>query len=220
MAFRVEITQVGKFPASWSFDETPRFWYPHVPLDAWIDFSYRTVELRPSECREKSPFSLISPSFFLSLYVFFLSPFLDFSSPFFLNFRFVPSGETSSPPSYLPLVFLTFFFLNFLYLLFLFSFIFIYLFFSFGSYPTEPLCCSTPISFKLSFFVFFFIIPFDFLSFISLFDTWLNMSHLSKCYVSLVILHDHHAMCPSPKVPSGSHMVIPCVTRHLAPRKM
>ena len=40
------------------------------------------------------------------------------------------------------------------------------------------------------------------------------MSHLSKCYVSLATPYDHHAMCSSPKVPSGIHMVIPCVTQH------
>ena len=109
-------------------------------------------------------------------------------------------------------IFLHFFFFSlFLIFPFIFSFSFIF-FFSFGSYPTELPCCSTPIPFKFSFFFFFFIIPFDFLSFISLFDTWLNMSHLSKCYVSLAIPHGHHAMCPSTKVPSGHAMC------HLTPR--
>ena len=38
------------------FDETPRFWYPRIAHDAWIDFSSQTVELRPLERWENLPF--------------------------------------------------------------------------------------------------------------------------------------------------------------------
>ena len=81
--------------------------------------------------------------------------------------------------------------------------------------PVPPL----PFLLNFHFFFFFFIIPFYFLSFISPFDTCINMSHLSKCYVSLATPHGHHVMCPSPKVPSGIYMVMSCVTRHLVSRK-
>ena len=50
-------------------------------------------------------------------------------------------------------------------------------------------------------------------------DTWLNMSHSSKCHVSLATLRGYPAMCPSLKVPCGIHMVIPRVTKHPVPQK-
>ena len=159
--------------------------------------------------REKLEFSL----YFFSLSRVF-SPFSRSLSVFFFcqNDPFSPLFNFSS--------FIFLFFSFFSFFLDLFSlFLPLIFFFSFGSYPTELPCCSTPIPFKFSFFFFFFIIPFDFLSFISPFDTWLNMSHLSKCYVSLATSHGHHAKCPSPKVPSGIHMVMPCVTRHSVSRK-
>ena len=40
MAFRLEITQSRKIPYHVEFDETPRFWHPHVSLDAWTDFAF------------------------------------------------------------------------------------------------------------------------------------------------------------------------------------
>ena len=47
-------------------------------------------------------------------------------------------------------------------------------------------------------------------------DTWLNVSHLSQ----FAPTHGYHAMCPAHRVPCGIHMVLPCVTRYLMPRKM
>ena len=37
MAFRLKIFQVGKIPYLVEFDKTPRFWYPRVARDAWIN---------------------------------------------------------------------------------------------------------------------------------------------------------------------------------------
>ena len=37
------------------------------------------------------------------------------------------------------------------------------------------------------------------------------MSHSFKCHVSLATPHGYHAMCPSPKVSCGIHMVMPCM---------
>ena len=42
--------------------------------------------------------------------------------------------------------------------------------------------------------------------------TCLNVSHSHKCTTC-------HAMCHSPKVPCDIHKIMPCVTRHLMPRK-
>ena len=127
---------------------------------------------------------------------------------------------------------------------FLFSSFFF--FFSFWSYPTEFfffLLSLSIISFSFSLFSLHLILIHQmhqkwgklpptflfchmssshfsyFLDFSFSFDTWLNMIHLSKCHVSLATPHDHHTTCPSPKVPSGIHMVMPCVTRHSVPRK-
>ena len=82
------------------FDETPRFWYPRVALDAWIEFSSRTVELRPLECQE----NLIFLSLSLSLSVMFSSsPFLlPFLFHFFYFFSFLFS--LSYAPNILPFV--------------------------------------------------------------------------------------------------------------------
>ena len=76
MAFRLENNSSRKIPYLTEFDETPRFWYPCVAHVAWIDFSSRTVEFRPSECRENFPPLFLSPLFlFLSFFLFFFSPF-------------------------------------------------------------------------------------------------------------------------------------------------
>ena len=107
------------------FDETPRFWYPRIALDAWIDFSSRTIELRPSECQENLIFCFSLP--FLSLFIS-LSPSLLFSSPpFFLFFPF----SLSYPPNFPSLVCSpSYFFFIFHFLFFLFSLIFSSLSFS------------------------------------------------------------------------------------------
>ena len=52
-----------------------------------------------------------------------------------------------------------------------------------------------------------------FFPFITLSNTWLNVSHLFQVH------HMAHAMCHSPRVPCGIHMTMPCVTRHPIPRK-
>ena len=76
------------------FDETPRFWYPSVALNTWIDFSSRTVWYRPSECRKNFSFCFSLSLFdlfsflplFASLHFFFLSfsPFLIHRTSFLL----------------------------------------------------------------------------------------------------------------------------------------
>ena len=73
------------------------------------------------------------------------------------------------------------------------------------SYPTElSFVCS-----HSHFFIIIFISPFDFIPFITLFDTWLNMSHPCKCHVSLDTPYGYHAMYPSPRVPCGITMCHP-----------
>ena len=42
MASRLKVFQVGKFPTTWNLTKTPRFCYPHVACDAWINFSSRS----------------------------------------------------------------------------------------------------------------------------------------------------------------------------------
>ena len=104
MAFRLEIIQVGKIPYLTKIDKTPRFWYPCVARDAWIDFYSRTVEIRPLECRENLHFLFLSLSilfFSLSLLLFLFFSFLPFlihphfllllipSSSLFISFHFL-----------------------------------------------------------------------------------------------------------------------------------
>ena len=71
-----------KIPYLTEFDQTPRFWYSRVARVAWIDFSSRTIELRPSERWENLlslslrsfsfyPFSLV---YFPPLFLFFIPP--------------------------------------------------------------------------------------------------------------------------------------------------
>ena len=100
------------------FDENPRFWYPRVALNALINFSSRTVELQPSECRKNLPFcfSLSLPIRLLLslLFIFLLSCFS--LSPEFLAFHFVCSYyhfPFSSSPYFHFLFFFHFFFSSF-----------------------------------------------------------------------------------------------------------
>ena len=78
------------------FDETPRFWYPHVAFDAWTDFAFFptktygpiSIDLRKKRRKEKnfslSLLSLFLPlSFFLFFFLFLLT-FYSFSSLFFI----------------------------------------------------------------------------------------------------------------------------------------
>ena len=113
------------------FDETPRFWYPSVALNTWIDFSSRTVWYRPSECRKNFSFC-----FSLSLYliyflsspcllpfIFFFFPFLPFLSTEHPSFCLLPSHFLifSFLFSYLSHFFILSFSRLFLFLPFLFS---------------------------------------------------------------------------------------------------
>ena len=68
------------------FNETPRFWYPRVARDDWINFNTRTVEFRQLERLKKFLFFflLFSPSSFLPL----LSGFLSFSHVCIPSFSF------------------------------------------------------------------------------------------------------------------------------------
>ena len=196
MTFRLKIIQVGKFPYLVEFDETPRFWYPRVAHDAWIDFNTQTVEIRPSERRKISFFSLFFP---------FLPPFL-FSYVFSLSLsllaELIPLGNFlpfSSSPPYLPLVSLS----HFLFISFLSSYWFsFFLFFLFSFLVLIPPNLSFVCSHSHNFFFIYFDL-FDFIPFIIQFDTRLNMSHPCKCHVSLATPHAYHTMCPSPRVPCG-----------------
>ena len=128
MAFRLKIFQVGKFPTSESLTKLQDIGTPRVTCDAWINFSSRTVKLRPSESRENLSF-LFSPflplcsfppfSFFLFLFPFF---FLFFWSYPLLNFFFF----WSYPHQFLFLFALSLsiisFFLTFFFFFFLFSY--------------------------------------------------------------------------------------------------
>ena len=110
------------------FDETTRFWYPCVAHIAWIDFNSRIVEIRPSERREKSPFSFLplsssSPTFFPSLLCPIFLPFFFFGFPIF--FSFFPSYPPNS-------FFFFFFFAPILFFLFIFHFLFSFIFSSFS----------------------------------------------------------------------------------------
>ena len=115
------------------FDETPRFWYPHVACDAWIDFSSWTVELQPSEYRENLHFFSLS-HFSLSLSIrslplppsFFSSLSSISSYPPELPFFFFVCSSHHFLFIFLFLLFLSFFFLSFI-----FSFISLSLFLHF-----------------------------------------------------------------------------------------
>ena len=80
------------------FDETPRFWYPRIARDMWINFNTQTVELRPLERRKNSLF--LPPPF--SLFYSVSSPSFLFASPHFLFLFFLFS--ISFPPNILSFV--------------------------------------------------------------------------------------------------------------------
>ena len=96
------------------FDETPRFWYPHVALDAWIGFSSRTVELRSKECRENLPFCFSLPFLSLSLSLS-LYPISFPSSPCLLHFIFLFFSFPISTEFFFPFFLFLFYFFFFLF---------------------------------------------------------------------------------------------------------
>ena len=112
------------------FDKTPRFWYPRVTRDVWINFTTRIVELRPSEHQKNSPFSSSS---FLPL----LSGFLSFSPLCFPSFSFFFPFlfSLSYPLNILPFGCSHLIFSFLLFLLFLSSFIFSFHFSLFDPHP-------------------------------------------------------------------------------------
>ena len=117
------------------FDENPRFWYPRVALNALINFSSRTVELQPSECRKNLPFCFSLPFLSLSPY-----PFASFSPVYFppLLLFFIP--RIPCFPLCLLLLSLPFFIFSLLpFSLFLSFFLFfLFLFSSFFSFLILP----------------------------------------------------------------------------------
>ena len=84
--------QSRKIPYLANFDETPRFWYPHVARDAWIDFNTRTVEIRSLEYQKNPLFCVSLFSLSLSIRFFFFFP-VCFPYPSFFSFSF-----SFSPP--------------------------------------------------------------------------------------------------------------------------
>ena len=203
------------------FDETPRFWYPRVARDAWIDFSSQTVELLPLERRENLSFCFSLLSFSFSIRFFFLS--LLLASYLFFSVGFSPFLPYPTHPLFVcspfPFPFHFLFSLIFSYLSFSLLFLFLHFVFSFS-----PLDCINRMVPKVGNFLptssfatchYHIFLNFFHFSLFSSCDTWLNVSHLSQFAPS----HGYHAMCLAPKVPCGIHMVLPCFTRHSMPRK-
>ena len=165
------------------FNKTPRFWYPRVAHDAWIDFNTRTVKLRPSERRKNSPFSSSS---FLPL----LSGFLSFSHVCFPFFPFAPFLSTKHPSFCL----IATHFLIFLFLLFL-----LFLSFSLFSPFTSLFLILIHQIFLFFFFPFFhFLLYLFFFIFSFLFLIWIASTEWSKSggnfplLSSIVTCHHHH----------------------------
>ena len=167
----------------------------------------------------KSLFLLLSPlSLSLSLSDSSLSPF--YFSPSFLFFSFL---SFLIHPHFLLLfvpsssLFISFHFL-FSHFLFFLSFFFLFLFFFIFSFllllasptrmdqvgETSPHFPPWPLVITMFFFLIFFIF---FFPFITLCNTWLNVSHLFQVH------HMTLAMCRSLGVPYGIHMIMSCVTR-------
>ena len=173
------------------FDETPKFWYPRIGRDAWINFSSLTVELRSSECRENLFFFFslsLSLRLLLSLSSLLFS-FLLSSSSFYLSIEFLHS-------CLLPSLFLNF------------SFFFSTEFIKVGEtslhFPLSHLSSPCIFLIFLDYFSFFFITSFN---------TWLNGSHLFQVH------HMAHATCHFLRVPCGITWLCH-VTRHSVFRKM
>ena len=162
------------------FDETPRFWYPRIALDVWINFSSSTVELRSSECRENLHFC-----FSLSIRFIFFPPSVCFPSFFFLlpyplNF---PLFVCSHPISFFSFLSFSHFFFSSLSFPSFSIFYFLFLIWiasikwskSGGNFPplsSIPTCHQH--HFSINFLIFLFpLFP--------SFDTWPNVSHSHKC---------------------------------------
>ena len=186
------------------FDEIPRFWYPRVALDTWIDFSSRTFELRPSECRENLLFLFSS---FLPLSIHFLPlctifPFLFFFGfPHFSLFDF-PS-RIDQKRGKLPLTFLPSLTTSHLSHFLLISLsLFSFLSFLFWSYLIPPNClfCLLQLS------IFFLLIFRIFLSYY-----FLHL-HLAQCEPFIQVHHMAYVMCHSPRLSCDIHMIMSCVT--------
>ena len=159
MTFRLENNSRRKISYLTEFDETSRFWYPHVTRVAWIDFSSWTVELRPSKYRENLSFCFSFPFLSLSPYPF-ASSLLSLLFIFLLSFHFFS---------------FIFYFLHFsLFSSFLISLDFllsrlIKVGLNFPPFSSHAFCLLHTIS--LFSYLFFF-------PFITSFNTWLHVSHL------------------------------------------
>ena len=188
--------KILKIPYLMEFDETPRFLYPLVACDAWINFSSRTVKLRPSERLENPPFFSLSllihfPLLYLSLFAS-LPPLSNALLPLFAP-RLISFSFSFSLFSYFPISFFSLSFfssLTFLFLLLIFfpSTEFIEVGETSPHFPLSHLSSPCIFLIFLYFFSFFFITSFN---------TWLNRSHLFQVH------HMAHAMCHFPKVPCG-----------------
>ena len=163
-----------KIPYLLEFDETPRFWYPHVALIAWIDFTFCSYETDSPiflDLRDKrKPFFFFSLSLSSAHFLPFLfSIFFPFLLSYLPNFLFV----CSHPHFFLIFLFLIYFF--FLFFIFLFFFSHTQIDQSGGDFPplSSFATCHPHIFFPYFSYFPFFLFP-------SL-DTWLNVSHSHKC---------------------------------------
>ena len=146
---------------------------------------------------------------FLFLSLLFVSPFFVSLPPLFLLFFSFPPYPPALPyfvcyPSHLFFIFLFFFsFFIFPFLFFFFTLLTVWIKVGETSHHFPPL---PPLHFFLDFSLF---------SFPSFSSTW----HLAQCEPFAQVHHMDHAMCHSPRVPCGIHMIIPYVTRYLVSRK-
>ena len=191
MTFRLKIIQVGKFPTSWRLTKLQDF-----GTHAYLSLHGSTLTLGPSsfDCRNarKIPFSLFFP--FLPPFLFSSVLTLSLFSPnriYPISTELIPLGNFlpfSSSPLTCHLspypIFSSFLFFSSLF--FLLIGLFFPLFFLVLIPPNLSFVCSHSHFFS-------FISPFDFIPFITSFDTWLNLSHPWKCHCHLP---NHMAIMP------------------------
>ena len=104
------------------------------------------------------------------------------------------------------------FFFSFLF----FSFYLVFFFFSplstelskWGNFPPLSSFATCHLHNFLNFFLFLFFFPIN-----------SSTCHLAQCESFTQVHHMAHAMCHSPRLSCGIHMIMPCVTQHPVPQK-